>query len=79
MDTTIFVLGLKAIGAGLAMLAGAGAGVGIGLIGQGALNGMARNPDEKGNLQTVMILAIVFAETIAIYGMAIALIILFVL
>ena len=78
MDPTL-VIGLKAIGAGLAMLAGLGAGIGIGLVGLGALLGMARNPAEKGNLQTVMILGIVFTETIAIYGLVIALLILFAL
>ena len=44
------------IGAGLAMIGAAGAGVGIGLSVQGALGGMARNPDAYGNLLTNMIL-----------------------
>ena len=57
----------KFIGAGLSMIGALGAGIGIGLLVQGALNGMARNPDSYGNLLTTMILGIAFAEAIAIY------------
>jgi ATP synthase F0 subunit c len=56
-----------------------GAGVGIGLVVQGALQAMGRNPDFASTIQTNMILGIVFAETIAIYCLVVALIILFVL
>ncbi len=44
------VFAAKFIGAGLAMIGAAGAGIGIGLSVQGALEGMARNPDTYGNL-----------------------------
>jgi len=69
----------KGIGAGLAMVAAMGAGIGIGQVVNGALQAMGRNPDAAGLLQTNMILGIVFAETIAIYALVVALIILFVL
>jgi F-type H+-transporting ATPase subunit c len=46
----------KMVGAGLSMIGAAGAGVGIGLSVQGALEGMARNPDASGSLMTNMIL-----------------------
>ena len=69
----------KFIGAGLAMIGAAGAGVGIGLSVQGALGGMARNPDTYGNLFTNMILGIAFSEAIAIYCLVIAFLMLFVL
>ena len=59
------VLAAKFIGAGLAMIGAAGAGVGIGLSVQGALTGMARNPDTYGNLLTNMIIDIAFSEAIA--------------
>lgn len=65
------------IGAGLAMIGAAGAGVGIGLSVQGALGGMARNPDAYGNLLTNMILGIAFSEAIAIYCLVIAFLMLF--
>jgi len=74
-----FIIGMKAVGAGLAMAGASGAGVGIGLSVNGALQAMGRNPDAAGNLLTNMILGIVFSETIAIYCLVIAFIILFVL
>lgn len=70
--------GLKAMGAGLAMLGAIGAGLGIGVLVYGAVQGIARNPDASGNIQTNMILGIAFAEAIAIYALVVALIILFV-
>lgn len=69
----------KMIGAGLSMIGAAGAGVGIGLSVQGALEGMARNPDSYGNLLTNMILGIAFSEAIAIYCLVVAFLMLFVL
>jgi ATP synthase F0 subunit c len=68
----------KLIGAGLAMIGALGAGVGIGLVGLGALQGIARNPDVSGEIQTNMILGIAFSESIAIYCLVIAMLILFV-
>ncbi len=72
-------VGLKALGAGLAMVAALGPGIGIGLMVQGAMQGIGRNPDAAGAIQTNMILGIVFAEAVAIYCLVVALIILFVL
>ena len=65
------------LGAGLARIGAAGAGSGSGLSVQGALGGMARNPDAYGNLLTNMILGIAFSEAIAIYCLVIAFLILF--
>lgn len=73
------VAAAKLIGAGLAMIGAAGAGIGIGLSAQGALEGMARNPDAYGNLLVNMILGIAFSESIAIYCLVIAFMILFVM
>jgi ATP synthase F0 subunit c len=72
-------IGLKAVGAGLAMIGALGPGIGIGLLVQGALQAIGRNPDASGQIQTNMILGIVFAEAVAIYCLVVALIILFVL
>ncbi|MCA9951860.1 MAG: ATP synthase F0 subunit C [Anaerolineales bacterium] len=71
--------GLKAIGAGLAMSGAIGAGAGIGILVGGAVQGIARNPDASGDIQTNMILGIAFAEAVAIYALVVALIILFVI
>lgn len=83
METTIIneslEAGLKAVGAGLAMIGALGPGIGIGLLVQGALESIGRNPDAAGQIQTNMILGIAFAEAIAIYALVVALIILFVL
>jgi ATP synthase F0 subunit c len=74
----IIVIGMKSLAAGLAMLGTFGAGLGIGILGYGAVQGIARNPDAAGQIQTNMILAIAFAEAIAIYALVVAMLILFV-
>ena len=66
------------IGAGLAMLGAIGAGLGIGILGSGAVQGIARNPDAAGDVQTNMILGIAFAEAVAIYCLVVALLLIFV-
>lgn len=66
------------LGAGLAMLGAIGPGIGIGLLAQGAMQGIARNPDASGDIQTNMILAIAFAEAVAIYCLVVALLLIFV-
>jgi F-type H+-transporting ATPase subunit c len=45
---------VAAIGAGIAVL---GAGIGIGQIGGKAVEGIARNPEASGKIQTALILA----------------------
>lgn len=72
-------VGLKAIGAGLAMVAALGPGIGIGLMVQGAMQAIGRNPDAAGLVQQNMILGIVFAEAVAIYALVVSLVIIFVL
>ena len=71
---------LKLLGAGLAIGLGAiGPGIGIGILMQGALQGMARNPDASSNIQTNMILGVAFAEAIGIFCLVVSLILLFVI
>ena len=72
------VTALKYLGAGLAMVGALGPGIGIGLIGLGAMQAVGRNPEAAPLVQTNMILAIVFAESVAIYALVVALILLFV-
>lgn len=50
----------------------------IGTIGRAGLEAMGRNPEAAGNVQTAMILAIAFAEAIAIYALVVALVLKFV-
>lgn len=61
------------IGAGLAIgLAAIGGGFGQGRSASAALEGMARNPQAAGTLQTPMILALVFTETLTLFSLVIA-------
>lgn len=68
-----------ALAAALAIAIGSiGPAVGIGLIGSKASEAIGRNPDAASKIQTSMILAIAFAEAIAIYALVVALILIFV-
>ena len=52
----------KLVGAGLVVI---GAGIGIGKIGAAALEGMARQPEQSGKLQTAMLIAAALVEGLA--------------
>ncbi|PJC83195.1 ATP synthase F0 subunit C [Candidatus Roizmanbacteria bacterium CG_4_8_14_3_um_filter_35_14] len=69
----------KLIATALAIGLGAiGPGIGIGIIGGKAAEAIGRNPEAQGPIQTNMILAIAFAEAVAIYALVVSLIIKFV-
>jgi ATP synthase F0 subunit c len=76
-DPVAFVSAMKAIGAGLAMVSAIGAGIGVGIAALGGVQAMGRNPDAAPLIQTNMILGMAFAEAVAIYALAVALIIIF--
>lgn len=68
----------KQLAAGLAIGLGTiGPGIGIGLIGGRAVEAMGRNPEATGIVQTNMILAIAFAESMGIFALVIALLLKF--
>ncbi len=70
---------LAALASGIAIGLGAlGAGVGIGVATSKACEGIARNPGTSGKVTTTMIIGLAIAESCAIYGLVVALIILFV-
>ena len=52
--------------------------IAIGIIGAKGLEAIGRNPEAAGKVQTSMILAIAFAEAVAIYALVVALIVKFV-
>ncbi|MEK7542086.1 MAG: ATP synthase F0 subunit C [Patescibacteria group bacterium] len=71
--------GMKSLAAAIAIGAGAlGPALGIGLLAGKAMEAIGRNPEAAPKIQTAMILAIAFAEAIAIYALVVALIIKFV-
>jgi len=68
--------GLRMVAAGLAIGLGAiGPGVGIGVLVGGALQAIGRNPEAEGSIRTNMFLGIVFAESLTIFALVIALMI----
>jgi F-type H+-transporting ATPase subunit c len=70
---------MKLLASAIAIGAGAlGPGLGIGILAAKAMEAIGRNPEASAKIQTAMILAIAFAEAIAIYALVVALIIKFV-
>lgn len=68
----------KMIATALAIGLGAvGPGIGIGMIGSKAVEALGRNPEAESSIRTAMILAIAFAEAVAIYALVVSLIIKF--
>lgn len=66
------------LGAGLAMGVGAvGAALGIGSIGNAACNAVGRNPGVQGKIMMTMLVGMAMAESIAIYCLVIALVLLY--
>jgi F-type H+-transporting ATPase subunit c len=66
---------VRLLAAGLAIGLGAiGPGIGIGILGYGAMQGLARNPEARGPIQTNMMIAIALAEAIGIYALIVAII-----
>jgi len=70
---------MENIAAAIAIGVGAlGPGIGIGLLAAKAMEAIGRNPEAAPKIQAAMILAIAFAEAIAIYALVVSLIIKFV-
>ncbi|MGY6172455.1 ATP synthase F0 subunit C [Candidatus Mycoplasma pogonae] len=70
--------GLMAVGAGLAMIAASTVGVGQGIAVGKAVSAIGRNPEAEKVIRTNLIIGLAIAETSAIYGFVIALILIFV-
>ena len=71
-----FILGCSAIGAGLAVIAGIGPGVGQGIAAGHAAAAVGRNPGAKSDITSLLGQAV--AETTGLYGLLIAMLLLFV-
>ena len=70
--------GLVAIGAGLAVLTGMMTGIGQGYAAGKAVEAVGRNPEAENKIRSMLIFGAAIAETCAIYGMLIAILLIFV-
>ena len=75
---SMLLQGTKYIGAGLATISLAGSGVGIGIVFAALLNSFARNPSLEKQLFVYAILGFALSEAIALFGLMMAFLILFI-
>ena len=71
--------GLLAIGAGIAVFTGIGAGISMGIATGKSVEAVAHQPEAAGSIRSTMMLGLVLAESTAIYGFVVALMIMFLL
>ncbi len=71
------ILAASYIGAGLAMIAGVGPGIGQGYAAGKACEAVGRQPEASSDITRTMLLGCAVAESTGIYGLVIALLILF--
>lgn len=71
------VLACSAIGAGLAMIAGIGPGIGQGFAAGKGAEAVGRQPNAQSDVVRTMLLGAAVAETTGIYGLIVAIILLF--
>lgn len=71
-------IGSVAVAAGLGIgIATLGPGIGQGLAIRGAVEGIARNPEAAGTIRTTMIIGLALIESLVIYALVVALILLY--
>ena len=63
---------LIALGAGIAVATGIGAGIGIGIATSGLVQAISRQPEASGKMTPLFFVGVALAESIAIYGLVIA-------
>ena len=68
----------SAIGAGIAVISGIGSGIGQGFAAGKGAEAVGRNPGAKGDVMTTMLLGQAVAETTGLYGLLVAIILMFV-
>ena len=72
--------GSKAIAAAIAIgLAALGGAIGMGLAISKSAEGVSRQPEASGKIQGLMMLGLVFVETVVIYALVVAILIVFVM
>ena len=73
-----FINAMSAVGAGLAMIAGIGPGIGQGYAAGQAAAAVGRNPGAKSEVTSTMLLGQAVAETTGLYGLLVAMLLMFV-
>merc|ERR1719322_2028496 len=77
-SSSIWIPALSAVGAGFAIgLAAIGSGVGQGITSGRCIDGISRQPEVADDLRGVLLLSLAFMESLTIYGLVIALVLLF--
>ena len=66
---------MEMIGAGIAVLCCMGAGLGMGIATSKAVESVARQPEASNKINQILLLGLALAESTAIYGFVIALMI----
>ncbi|MCT4597574.1 MAG: ATP synthase F0 subunit C [Vallitalea sp.] len=77
IDGRALILACSAIGAGLAMIAGIGPGIGQGFAAGKGAEAVGRQPGAQSDIIRTMLLGAAVAETTGIYGLIVAIILLF--
>lgn len=72
-----FVLGLSAIGAAITMIAAVGIGIGQGLVGMKGVEGVAKQPEAKGDILQIMLVGQAVTETTGIFAFIISILLLY--
>ncbi|NMC57302.1 MAG: ATP synthase F0 subunit C [Eubacteriaceae bacterium] len=72
-----FILGLSAIGAGLAMIGVIGAGIGVGFTSGKAVEGIARQPEAQGDIMKIMFIGMAVTETTGLFAFIVAIILMY--
>ncbi|CAE8588131.1 unnamed protein product [Polarella glacialis] len=76
--SAVWIPALSAVGAGFAIgLAAIGSGVGQGIASGRCIDGISRQPEVADDLRGVLLLSLAFMESLTIYGLVIALVLLF--
>ena len=73
-----FINAMSAVGAGIAMIAGVWTCIGQGYAAGQAAAAVGRNPGAKSDITSTMLLGQAVAETTGLYGLAVAIILMFV-
>lgn len=77
-DNVYTAAGMLYLGIGIILIGMAFSSLAEGLVCSTALKGMARNPEASSTLRSTMILGVSLCETVAIYGLVLAILLIFV-